>query len=62
MVSWEQYCSMEEAANTGACQEHAKKFGILEDTEDYMELHGYNGCDQMPCRVGCPLQAEAKEA
>lgn len=59
-MSWEQYIEMEEAANYGACQEHAAEFGIFENTENYMERHGYDGCDQMPCRRNCPLIKEKK--
>jgi len=57
-MSWEQYTAMEEAANMDACQGHAATFGILEDTEDFMEKHNLDGCEQMPCRVGCPLMPD----
>jgi len=57
-MSWETYTANEEAMYTAACQGHAATFGIVEDTEDYMEAHGYDGCEQMPCRKGCPLIAE----
>jgi hypothetical protein len=59
-LSWEQYTAMEEAANLGICQEHAARFDIHEDTEDYMERYGMSGCDEMPCCKGCPLRKNEK--
>ncbi len=36
------------------CQEHAEKFGITENTENYMSERDIE-CDEMPCSVDCPL-------
>jgi len=57
-LSWERYTEMEEEQNTRACQEHAAKFGITIDVEDYMETNGLEGCEQMPCREDCPLMRQ----
>lgn len=54
MRSWESYIRAEEEINTFICQEHAKEYGIEEDTETYMEKQGI-GCEEMPCAKDCPL-------